>query len=121
MMHPLLELLRLLILAAVVIFCVFRVAESNWNRTYWPEIIGHALTGIGGFWQLVVYARWMTARSWDLAAQDMLADAVMYLGVALILWSATCRKLRRRLDERRPPTRAYGLQPVKIEDDRRAA
>lgn len=94
------ELLRVASLVAVVVFCIFRVSEVNWAKTWPPEVVGYLLAGIGAFWQILLLS---SHYIWIISAQlqDQIADVIFYIGVGLILFAATCWRAKRRRAPRR--------------------
>jgi hypothetical protein len=90
-----LALIKLLCLIAVTCLCVFRVCEIDYRRTFWAETLGFVGLGIGGFWMLI-------AKAYLLVGVVVPVDVpalMMYMGLVLVLWSATCHKLRRRAED----------------------
>lgn len=94
------NLFTIMLLLAIVMFCIFRISEMHWRVTFWADSVGYILVSISSFWNLVVKLHQLGGGMllWD--SRDDLASTTFLFGVTLILWSATCNRLRRRTHER---------------------
>lgn len=118
-MDALETLLKMLLLLAIAVFALFRVAEVKLHgprRTFWAEALGYAMTGIMSFWLCVLFAFRLhdPLRYADLP--DAFPGVMLLAGVTLIMWSATCYHLRRRACDRR--LASPQVKPVHDEEHR---
>jgi hypothetical protein len=90
-----------LILLIVSLFATFRIAEMNWRKTFWADVVGTVALAIGGFWKALIYGQMIFSPLYESPHAEF-AIAVFYIGVALVMWSATCHRLRRRASDPKP-------------------
>lgn len=95
------HLLSFFVLLIVSLFATFRVAEMKAQHSFWADIIGFVAISIGGFWMALIHVLMWQTPGYAPVSDDFSA-MIFYIGVALVTWSATCHRLRRRANDPKP-------------------